>query len=375
MNVVCAWLIIPEHGTWRRVAKFVSVYDRTSEPPPQNGQRSPGRGEPSLIFSHRNHRFPSSLPLSLHRRKRATAGTRDPLIIHRRRPQATRIARELATSAPICFPTRPRDPTRRPRSLSPERLHTLQRDQSVPTDRATRRPMEYDFRGRPGSGSYGAPPGAAAPGGGSSLYPRVGQPTHGGGGGGGGSATASPRAAPYHHGPGAGSGSSAPIVTPLAPTSTSSKVGIQVAIKPEFRITPPPQLPPQMVEIPRSTFNFDFEYERRILAEAEKENPNWSKFVVERQAPPPPVPQQARPASSGSGDPVVDKYVSMGLGREAVSFAVLNYGDNPAKVKEFVKSYNILHEMGFTSPNVPELLAIHDNDPDKVIQRLLSSPS
>ncbi|PAN25683.1 hypothetical protein PAHAL_4G318200 [Panicum hallii] len=230
--------------------------------------------------------------------------------------------------------------------------------------------MEYDYRGRPGSGSYGAAPGGG--GGGPSLYPHVGQPSHGGGG----SGTASPRAAPYHHGPGGGSGSSAPIVTPLAPTSTSSsKVGIHVAIKPEFRITPPPQLPPQMVEIPRSTFNFDFDYERRILAEAEKENPNWSKFVVERQAPPPVPQQQARPASSGSGDPVVDKYVAMGLGREAVSFAVLNYGDNPAKVKEFVKSYNILHEMGFTSPNVPELLAIHDNDPDKVIQRLLSSPS
>ncbi|CAL5036913.1 unnamed protein product [Urochloa decumbens] len=240
--------------------------------------------------------------------------------------------------------------------------------------------MDYDFRGRPGSGSYGAPPGAApggGGGGGSSLYPRVGQASHGGGG----SATASPRAAPYHHGSGAGSGSgsSAPIVTPLAPTSnSSSKVGIQVMIKPEFCISPPPQLPPQMVEIPRSTFNFDFEYERRILAEAEKENPKWSKFVVERQVPPPvpqPQPQQARPASSGSGDLVVDKYVSMGLGREAVSFAVLNYGDNPAKVKEFVKSYSVLHEMGFTSPNVPELLAIHDNDPDKVIQRLLSSPS
>ncbi|KAF8698174.1 hypothetical protein HU200_035691 [Digitaria exilis] len=231
--------------------------------------------------------------------------------------------------------------------------------------------MEYDFRGRQGSGSYGGPPPGSAPGG-SSLYPRVGQPSHGGGGGG--AAAASPRVAPYHHGPGGGSGSSAPIVTPLAPTSSaaSSKVGIQVAIKPEFRISPPPQLPPQMVEIPRSTFNFDFEYEKRILAEAEKENPSWSKFVVERQAPPP-VPQQPRPASSG--DPVVDKYVAMGLGREAVSFAVLNYGDNPAKVKEFVRSYNILHEMGFTSSNVPELLAIHDNDPDKVIQRLLSSPS
>lgn len=49
---------------------------------------------------------------------------------------------------------------------------------------------------------------------------------------------------------------------------------------------------PHMVEIPRSTFNFNFEYERKILAEAE-ENPNWNKFVVERQAPQT-VPQQAR---------------------------------------------------------------------------------
>jgi hypothetical protein len=46
---------------------------------------------------------------------------------------------------------------------------------------------------------------------------------------------------------------------------------------------------------------------------------------------------QARPASSG--DPVVDRYVSMGLGREAVSFAVLNYGDNPTKVCSFPLLY------------------------------------
>ncbi|KAG8088367.1 hypothetical protein GUJ93_ZPchr0010g10512 [Zizania palustris] len=74
-----------------------------------------------------------------------------------------------------------------------------------------------------------------------------------------------------------------------------------------------------------------------------------------------------------SGDPIVDKYVAIGLGREAVSFAVLNYGDNPVKVKEFVKSYIALHEMGFTTSNVPELLAIHDNDPDKVIRHLIGS--
>ncbi|GJN00853.1 hypothetical protein PR202_ga18074 [Eleusine coracana subsp. coracana] len=156
--------------------------------------------------------------------------------------------------------------------------------------------MDYDFRGRSGSGSYGAPPGAAA-GGGPALYPRVGQPSHGGVG-----STGSPRAPPYNHGP-PSSGSSAPIATPLAPTSSSSS-----------------------------------------------SNYLFSLLIICLLV---------RPASSG--DPVVDKYVAMGLGREAV--------------KEFVKSYNILHEMGFTSPNVPELLAIHDNDPDKVIQRLLSSPS
>jgi hypothetical protein len=58
-----------------------------------------------------------------------------------------------------------------------------------------------------------------------------------------------------------------------------------------------PQVAPHMAEIPRSTFNFDFEFERKILAEAEKENPNWNKFVVERPAPPviaQTMPQQAR---------------------------------------------------------------------------------
>uniref|UniRef100_A0A0D9WM67 UBA domain-containing protein n=1 Tax=Leersia perrieri TaxID=77586 RepID=A0A0D9WM67_9ORYZ len=213
--------------------------------------------------------------------------------------------------------------------------------------------MDYDYRGRPGSGSYG---GGGSSSSSSSLYPRVGQPSHG---------VANvpqqplPRVAPYHHQRPA---SGVAAVQPHVPSS----MGIQVVIKPEYWITPPPQLPPHFVEVPRSTFNFDFDYERKILAEAEKENPNWSKFVVESQ-PPPPQPQRGpkltTPTASVAtpGDPVVDKYIAMGLGREAVSFAV----------KEFVKSYNALHEMGFTTSNVPELLAIHDNDPDKVIQHLI----
>ena len=36
-----------------------------------------------------------------------------------------------------------------------------------------------------------------------------------------------------------------------------------------------------MGEIPRSSFQFDFELEKKILAEAEKENPNWVKFGLE----------------------------------------------------------------------------------------------
>lgn len=38
---------------------------------------------------------------------------------------------------------------------------------------------------------------------------------------------------------------------------------------------------PPVQDVPRSTFKFDFEFEKRILAEAEKENPDWSKFVGE----------------------------------------------------------------------------------------------
>ncbi|KAJ0551809.1 putative ubiquitin-associated protein [Helianthus annuus] len=38
---------------------------------------------------------------------------------------------------------------------------------------------------------------------------------------------------------------------------------------------------PHIGEIPRSTFQFDFELERKILAESEKENPNWSNLGLE----------------------------------------------------------------------------------------------
>lgn len=42
-----------------------------------------------------------------------------------------------------------------------------------------------------------------------------------------------------------------------------------------------PPLSTQVGDIPRSTFNFDFDFEKKILAEAEKESQNWSRLGLE----------------------------------------------------------------------------------------------
>lgn len=185
---------------------------------------------------------------------------------------------------------------------------------------------------------------------GQSMYPRVGQPGH--------AVAPPPTARTSHH-----QTSSPP---------SSSGLGIRVAIKPEYRITPPPQLSPHVGDIPRSTVHFDFEFEKRILAEAEKGSINWSRLGLENP------PSKAAESTSSLGsitDPVVRKYIASGLSREAVPFAVASYGDNPTKVQEFVNGYNLLREMGFSSNNVADALAMFDNDMDKAIAHFLNSPS
>lgn len=57
-----------------------------------------------------------------------------------------------------------------------------------------------------------------------------------------------------------------------------------------------PQLLPRSGDIPRSGFQFDFGLERTVLAEAEKDNPDWSKFCSENP-PPPKFPQPPLPSS------------------------------------------------------------------------------
>lgn len=211
--------------------------------------------------------------------------------------------------------------------------------------------MEYDFRNRAGAPQdsqipmYRPTTTSSHP---MYGYPKIGQPT--------GHSLIPPAAGRTHHSP---------------PSSSSSGIGIRVALKPEYRITPPPQLSPQIGEIPRSNFQFDFEFERKILVEAEKENPNWSRFGLEN------LPSKAAETSSlgSTTDLVVRKYVASGLNREAVPLAVANYGDNPTKVREFASGYTLLREMGFSSNSVAEALLMYDNDTDKALAHFLNNSS
>ncbi|CAN4087641.1 unnamed protein product [Withania somnifera] len=119
----------------------------------------------------------------------------------------------------------------------------------------------------------------------------------------------------------------------------------------------------------RSTFNFDFDLEKKILAEAEKETQNWSRLGLENL--PSRMPEQTN--TGYTGDPLMKKYATSGFNREAVALAVANYGDNPIKVKEFVEGYTLLKEMGFSSNSVADALLMNDNDKDKAAAHLLGN--
>ncbi|KFK26953.1 hypothetical protein AALP_AA8G315000 [Arabis alpina] len=153
--------------------------------------------------------------------------------------------------------------------------------------------------------------------------------------------------------------------------SSSSGVGIKVTLKPEYRITPPPQLLPRVGDIHRSSFQFDFGLERKVLAEAEKDNPDWSKFGTEN----PPPAKFPEPTPSMGVDPVVMKYAASGLNREAVGIAVANYGDNPTKVQEFANGFTAIREMGFPTNAVADALFMFENDTEKALAHLLHGSS
>ncbi|CAN6569553.1 unnamed protein product [Malus baccata var. baccata] len=229
--------------------------------------------------------------------------------------------------------------------------------------------MEYDYRTRTGQMPTHRPATSSAPSShpmyrppssSSSMYPRVGQQSH--------------TAAPPPYGGNAGHPQHQPHhQTTNPPSSSSSGLGIRVTIKPEYRITPPPPLSLHVGDIPRSNFQFNFDLEKKVLAELEKETPNWAKLGLENI--PPPRALEPPPSAGSGADPVVSKYIASGLSREAVLLAVANYGDNPTKVREFVNAFTLLREMGFSPNAVAEALMMYDNDTDKALAHFLNGSS
>ncbi|VFQ73027.1 unnamed protein product [Cuscuta campestris] len=228
--------------------------------------------------------------------------------------------------------------------------------------------MDYDYRNRAGAAYdsqlpiYGRPSSTASPPSHSHpMYAPPGQPHH--------PPALHPRIGQHLSSHLAGRNSASFHRPSSAP---SNGTGIRVAIKPEYRITPPPQLSSQIRDIPHSFFQFDFDFERKILAEAEKDSQNWSGLVDSGSI----VTNMSRQTSPGSsGDPIADKYIASGLNRDAVPLAVANFGDNPTKVREFADHYTRLRDMGFSSNAVGEALLMFDNDTEKALAYLLNNSS
>ncbi|CAN6860964.1 unnamed protein product [Brassica oleracea] len=224
--------------------------------------------------------------------------------------------------------------------------------------------MDYDYRNKSGPSyarpMYGPPSISPSP---PSTHPMYGYPNIGQQSGHGHQFFPPPeRNQSFQHNP-----------SPPLFSSSLAGLGIKVTLKPEYRITPPPQLLPRAGDIPRSGFQFDFGLERAVLAEAEKDNPDWSKFGSD--IPPPSNFPQPPPVPSMGVDPLVMKYTASGLNREAVNIAVANYGDNPTKVQEFANGFAAMREMGFPTNAVAEALFMFDNDTDKALSHLLHGSS
>ncbi|XP_024381917.1 uncharacterized protein [Physcomitrium patens] len=208
--------------------------------------------------------------------------------------------------------------------------------------------MEYDY-GRSGHGSggyemgrpmYHSRQGSNVQG----SYPRVGQ---------------SAGDALMNRGP--------PQAPLLSVPSFPSGSAIKVTIKPMYRLGPPAQLRVQSREVPRSLFQFEFDLERRILAEAEQGNLNF------RAGSGATLSQSNSEADLAEvEDATVAKYLAMGHNKEAVQYALQTYGDDQNKVLDFCPPFNRIREMGFAADRVAKALASCNNDEEQAISSLVS---
>jgi len=211
--------------------------------------------------------------------------------------------------------------------------------------------MEYDYGRSSGQGSGGFGPlyqgrtgsgYAQANNNAGSYYPRVGQSSMG-------------RAPPQ-----------APLMSSPSFPSGTSGTSIKVTMKPMYRVGPPAELRMQSREVPRSSFQFEFDLERRILAEAElQRNPHLRASTAQTS--------QANGEANLAEveDATVAKYLDMGHNKEAIQYGLQTYGDDQTKILDFCPSYNRIREMGFPGDRVARALATYDNDEEQAISSLV----
>jgi len=210
--------------------------------------------------------------------------------------------------------------------------------------------MEYDY-GRSGQGYDSGRP----------VYGRT-------------SSSSSPPASNFAHYPRIGAaGAPSPMGrTPPPPhlgtsPSFSSGATIRVAIKPMYQVAPPPQLRMQSREVPRSLFQFDFDVERRILAEAEAQGNPHLRASSKSQS-------QANGDANLAEvveDATVAKYLAMGHSKEAVQYALQTFGDDQTKILDFCPAFYKIRDMGFQPDRVARALAQHNNDEEQAVLALV----
>lgn len=116
-------------------------------------------------------------------------------------------------------------------------------------------------------------------------------------------------------------------------------------------------------------FQFEFDLERRIIAEAGQLGSSHLRASST---------VQTSHANGGDNlaeveDATVAKYLAMGHNKESIQYALQTYGDDQTKILDFCPAYNRMREMGFPGDRIARALASVDNDVDQAISSLVPS--
>eukprot|EP00192_Tetraselmis_astigmatica_P025444 CAMPEP_0117650222 /NCGR_PEP_ID=MMETSP0804-20121206/1424_1 /TAXON_ID=1074897 /ORGANISM="Tetraselmis astigmatica, Strain CCMP880" /LENGTH=186 /DNA_ID=CAMNT_0005456079 /DNA_START=472 /DNA_END=1032 /DNA_ORIENTATION=- len=156
--------------------------------------------------------------------------------------------------------------------------------------------------------------------------------------------------------------------TPSTPTSGGSDARVRVEIASAYRSEPPVPLT-SIESIPDSSnFQFDFEYERKVVKNADLKSEDPLEEMIGEGL-----------GASEPHDPfltAVNEYKQMGFPHDAACMAVGMYGIDGSQqddALDFCKNYPRLKEMGFPPQTIAGALYMNKNDVQAATEQLMSS--